>query len=372
VLRDKLDYRPAISNAFSHAISIGPLASKAPSVKKSAFPALPNEENTPRVRAFLRKYAYEQRNTTKTYLSSLGPYLPMLKQQARDNGLPEEMSYLVMLESGSDPEARSPANALGMWQFMPATARSYGLRVDRWVDERLDPTKSTRAAMLYLKDLYGMFGCWRLAISGYNSGENKLNQVLCQEDAQEYHEICSSRRLKRETKEFFPKFLALTIIAKDPSKYGFSPIPENQQEEKYEQVSIRGSYSLETLAKAAGVHPERLAQLNPSLVRGMTPPEGAPHSLRLPIGTRGNLLTKLDRVPEEKAKTHLTHIVTRGDNVLRILKRYKVSKTQLAKANPDLNLRRKLPQGTRIVVPLEKAPDKNQALTGRMSKAINN
>jgi len=369
VLKGKLDYRPEISNAFSHAIAIGPFGRKTDVVKKAAFPPLPNEENTPRVRAFIRKYAYEDRSTTKAYLSSLGPYLPMLKKQARDNGLPEEVSYLVMLESGSDPEARSPANALGMWQFMPATARSYGLRVDRWVDERLDPAKSTKAAMIYLKDLYGTFGCWRLAISAYNSGENKLNRVLCQEDAQEYHEICSSPSLKRETKEFFPKFLALTTIAKNREKYGFAPIPEIHQDEKTEQVSIRGSYSLETLATAAGTDEDSLARLNPSLVRGMTPPQGAPHSLRLPVGTRSILLSNLDKMPEDKAKTHVTHVVTRGDNVLRILKRYKVSKTQLAKANPDLNLRRKLPQGAKIVVPLEKTPNKKQASTGRISKA---
>lgn len=370
VLKTKLDYRPEISNAFSHAISIGPFGRKTDAVKKTAFPPLPNEENTPRVRTFIRKYAYDDRNTTKAYLSSLGPYLPMLKKQARDNGLPEEVSYLVMLESGSDPEARSPANALGMWQFMPATARSYGLRVDRWVDERLDPAKSTRAAMIYLKDLYGTFGCWRLAISAYNSGENKLNRVLCQEDAQEYHEICSSPSLKRETKEFFPKFLALTTIAKNPAKYGFAPLAETHPEEKSEQVSIRGSYSLESLAKAAGIPQDRLVRLNPSLVRGMTPPEGAPHSLRLPMGTRSILLSNLEKMPEDKAKAHVTHVVTRGDNVTRILKRYRVNKAQLAKANPDLNLKRKLPQGTKIVVPLEKTPDKKQASTGRISKAI--
>ena len=109
----------------------------------------------------------------------------MAKTIAAQSGVPEDIAYLFMLESGANTQARSPANALGMWQFMPATARSYGLRVDSWVDERLDPARSTEAAMLYLKDLYGMFGCWRLALSAYNSGENKLNRVLCQEDAAE-------------------------------------------------------------------------------------------------------------------------------------------------------------------------------------------
>lgn len=131
--------------------------------KPSKFPPIPFDEDGPRVRRFIRDYAYKNRETMKRYLARAEAYLPMVTNAAQEHGLPEEVSYLFMLESGADPEARSPANALGMWQFMPATARSYGLRVDSWVDERLDPEKSTHAAMLYLKDLYGMFGCWRLA-----------------------------------------------------------------------------------------------------------------------------------------------------------------------------------------------------------------
>jgi membrane-bound lytic murein transglycosylase D len=370
VLKDRFDYRPAIANAFSHAIAIAPFSRKNASLKKEQFPPIPREENTPRVRAFIRKYAYDQRDTTRAYLATLEPYLPMLKKEARDNGLPEEISYLVMLESGADPEARSPANALGMWQFMPATARSYGLRVDKWVDERLDPQKSTRAAMRYLKDLYGQFGCWRLAISAYNSGENKLNKVLRQEDAEEYYEISSSPRLKRETKEFFPKFLALATIAKNPAKYGFPPLAEYKPDEKWEQISIRGAYRLETLARAAGVRHEELAQLNPALIRGITPADGPPYSLRVPLGKRTILLSNLDKTPEETGATHVTHVVTRGENLLKILRKYRVSKAQLVKANPDLNLNRRLRQGIKIVVPLEKGVKKSPVRTSSLSKTL--
>ena len=211
---------------------LSPLTDNNPAPKKkkkvaapsSKYPAIPFDEDGPRVRRFIRDYAYKHRETMKRYLARAEDYLPMVTSVAAEHGLPQDVSYLFMLESGANPEARSPANALGMWQFMPATARSYGLRVDSWVDERLDPERSTRAAMLYLKDLYGMFGCWRLAFSAYNSGENKLNRVLCQEDADEYEEICSSRRLKKETREFWPKFQAIAQIAKNPKKYGFQPI----------------------------------------------------------------------------------------------------------------------------------------------------
>lgn len=369
-IRENLDYRPAVANAFSRMISLGSSEKSTSTPKSASFPPIPSEENTPRVRSFIRHYAYENRETMKNYLGMVEKHLPMLKASARANGLPEELSYLVMLESGADPEARSPANALGMWQFMPATARSYGLRVDSWVDERLDPIKSTQAAMMYLKDLYGMFGCWRLALSAYNSGENKLNKVLCQEDAQEYDEICSSRRLKRETREFFPKFLAMAVIAKNAQKYGLPSPSEAQPQEKHEIVPIEASYSLEAIARCIDEPHERMQELNPALIRGMTPSDGAPYSVRVPVGKRQLLVRKLDDLPEEASKVHVTHIVNKGDNLSQILKRYRVNKTQLAELNPDVNLNRKLRQGAKLVVPVNKSKEYRTARVKRYSKAL--
>jgi membrane-bound lytic murein transglycosylase D len=369
VLKENLDYRPAVANAFSRAISLGSSEKKIPSSKLAAYPPIPSEENTPRVRSFIRHYAYERRETMKNYLAMVEKHLPMLKAAARENGLPEEISYLVMLESGADPEARSPANALGMWQFMPATARSYGLRVDSWVDERLDPMKSTKAAMMYLKDLYGMFGCWRLALSAYNSGENKLNKVLCQEDAQEYDEICSSRRLKKETREFFPRFLAMAVIAKNPTKYGFPGLQEMRPEEKHELVPVEGSHALETLARSISEPLSRVQALNPALLRGITPSDGSPYSIRVPVGKKEVLVKRLEHLPEEPPKIHVTHVVNKGDNVSRILKRYQINKVQLAELNPDVNLNRKLRHGSRLVVPVHKAKDQRSLKPKRLSRA---
>ena len=167
----------------------------------------------------------------RKYLARAVNYLPMVHEVAREHGLPEDIGYLFMLESGANPEARSPANALGMWQFMPATARSYGLRVDRWVDERLDPRRSTEAAMLYLKDLYGMFGCWRLALSAYNSGENKLNKVLCAEDASEYDEICSSRKTQTRDTRVFPALPGHGINRKERPEIRFLAVETQEAPE---------------------------------------------------------------------------------------------------------------------------------------------
>ncbi len=214
VVKKSLDPKPFLTNSICKAIFSSDSPKCAPKAGNGAFPVVPLDETSPTVKNFVREYAYGQRETMKRYLAQADQYLPMVKSLIRKNGLPEDLAYLFLLESGANPEARSPANALGMWQFMPATARSYGLRVDSWVDERLDPRRSTQAAITYLKDLYGMFGCWRLALSAYNSGENKMNKVLCQEDANEYDEICSSRHLKEKRVNLSHAFKQLPTLPK--------------------------------------------------------------------------------------------------------------------------------------------------------------
>ncbi|MEW6348051.1 MAG: transglycosylase SLT domain-containing protein [Thermodesulfobacteriota bacterium] len=343
--------------------------------KKPSYPPVPISADDRKTRDFIRRYAYEDRNTMKQYMARAEHLLPMVKAVAVENGVPEDLAYLFMLESGANPEARSRANALGMWQFMPATARSYGLRVDSWVDERLDPARSTEAAMLYLKDLYGMFGCWRLALSAYNSGENKLNRVLCQEDAAEYEEICNSKRLRPETKEFFPKFQAIAIIAKSPERYGFAPLLQKPHERNSETIQVDQSYSLTTLANLIGTDEEELGKLNPALHRGMTPRTGPSFALKVPVGTRQALRAGLRKTPSEKPSGDKVHVVAHGDTIHKIMKRYHVSRAELANLNPDVNLNpppqrnrrvRPLPKGVRLVVPappkvpVRRGPDKRK------------
>ncbi len=355
------------SAAVKRIISPGKSNNPAPAI--ASYPAIPIYEDGARVRRFIREYAYQDRPTIKKYLGRAEEHLPMVKAVAKEHGLPEDVAYLFVLESGADREARSPANAVGMWQFMPATARSYGLRVDSWVDERLDPEKSTKAAMLYLKDLYGMFGCWRLALSAYNSGENKLNKVLCKEDADEYEEICSSRHLRRETREFWPRFQAIAQIAKSPEKYGFSVMNERAYQPDYEVVTVERSYSLATLASIVGMPVEKLESINPALLRGMTPAEGPQYSLKVPLGSKAMLVTNLKSAPTDLPQGgHVVHVVKKRDNLKQILGRYKVTKTELVSFNPDVNFHRRLRLGDRIVVPVKaKASKKASASTKQVS-----
>ncbi len=349
------------------------------SKKKAPYPEIPIKSSDEKTREFIRLYAYKQREATKQYLARAERLLPMAKTIAAQSGVPEDIAYLFMLESGANTQARSPANALGMWQFMPATARSYGLRVDSWVDERLDPARSTEAAMLYLKDLYGMFGCWRLALSAYNSGENKLNRVLCQEDAAEYEDICNSKRLRRETKEFFPRFQAIATIAKNPEKYGFSPLRHRTYEKGFDSIHVDHSYSLKTVAGLLCIDHQRLVELNPALHRGMTPGTGQGYALKVPGGMKQKLLTRLSNTPSEKPTGYKVHVVTKGDTVPALMRRYNVSRAMLAKLNPDVNLgsgskgrssrtkraEPRLPKGVQLVVPVSGKP------TGRPPRVKN-
>ncbi len=355
LVKNNLNPQPLVANAISKAMCLGSncLMTSLPA-KKNSFPPIPLDEDSPAVKKFIREYAYGQRGTMKQYLAQAEQYLPMVRSLARENGVPEDIAYLFLLESGANPEARSPANALGMWQFMPATARNYGLRVDSWVDERLDPRKSTQAALLYLKDLYGNFGCWRLALSAYNSGENKLNNVMCQENAGEYDDICDSRRLKRETREFVPRFQAIAHIAKNADRYGFrQPDLKKYDEPQIALVSVDKSFTLDRIATSAGIPREELAELNPALVRNSTPPD-AGYSVRVPLSKKNTVIASLKKLPEERSRNHVVHVIKKGDTVATLVKRYGVKKHRLAGVNPDVNFRKRLKLGSRIVIPVEK------------------
>jgi membrane-bound lytic murein transglycosylase D len=318
---------------------------------EETFPPIPLDTDGPRVRRFIRHYSKDDRMTIESYMAKAQKYMPMVKSVAKEHGLPEDIAYLFLLESGANPQARSGSNALGMWQFMPATARSYGLKVDSWVDERLDPNKSTRAAMMYLKDLYGMFGCWKLALSAYNSGENKMNRVLCQEDADKYEQVCSSRKLKRETREFWPRFRAIAHIAKNPHKFGFRPMGQAIQEPETSIVKLKGGYSIERLAKASGIPKGLLSDLNPSLLRGVTPPGDEPYELVAPRVAARILESRLAAIPRINTSRHIVHVVNRGDSVWGITRKYRITKDQLAGLNPDINLSKTLRAGVKLVVP---------------------
>jgi membrane-bound lytic murein transglycosylase D len=301
------------------------------------------------VQYFLDRFTRERREVVDKWFGRAGRYLEMIRDTLRDRGLPEDLAFVAMIESGFNPVAVSRAGAKGLWQFMAGTARRYGLRVDQWVDERFDPEKSTLAAAAYLRDLYAQFGSWSLAQAAYNAGERTVERAIRVVGSTDFWALARSSSLRQETKEFVPQIHAATVIGQDPSRYGFDV---TGQLPDVEFVSIPPGTSLTTIAIAAGVSTEALRTLNPVLVKGVTPP-GAPYRLRVPAGTSAAIQAALatgkpvpDRHPQVKSQVH---VVRSGDTVRSIARRYGVSAADVLRWN-NLAANHILRPGERLVI----------------------
>jgi len=262
-----------------------------------------------------------------TWLARSGRYIPLMRPILRSYGLPEDLVYLALIESGFNCQARSRAQAVGPWQFIKSTARRYDLKIDHFVDERRDPVKSTHAAARYLKDLHDEFDSWYLAAAAYNGGERRVRTALKQLKADNFWDIAkpSKRRyyLKRETRNYVPKMIAAAIIAKDPEGYGFGDVVY-EEPLAFETVSLDRSIDLRLLAKEVGATYAALKELNPELRHPATPPGQDHYRLRLPPGSPTDFLAHLDRLEAEPIKAYLTYRLKKGENPYIIAQRYKV------------------------------------------------
>lgn len=237
-------------------------------------------DDHPKVRKKLEGYLTgEHRVGVEQLLGRSGRYVEMVQGVLRDHGLPEDLFATVMIESGFNPAAVSRAGAKGLWQFMATTARRYGLRVDRWVDERLDPEKSTRAAARYLRDLYAMFGSWPLVHAAYNAGEGRVSRAMQTLRTSDFWELARGALLADETKNFVVAVQAAALIFREPERYGFSLAPEVSP--RYRTIEVPPGTSLARLAVRAGVGPDVLHELNPELRLGQTPPDQV-HRVKVP------------------------------------------------------------------------------------------
>ena len=274
-------------------------------------------------------------------------HLPMMRRIFREKGLPEDLLNLAFIESAVNPWATSRAKAAGIWQFMPSTGRRYGMRSSFWLDERRDPEKSTRGAAEYLKRLYDMFGDWPLALAAYNAGEGKIQAAIKRQRTRDYWRL----RLPRETRYFVPAFMAMTIIAREPERYGFSPPPDAPPE--VDVVSLDHPTDLKTIAEAAATTPEEIRELNPELIRWATPPDMAQYAVRIPAGRRDEFLEALERIPPEERITWIRHTIRKGETPASIASRYGVDLRTVL----DLNGLRKRhaslkPGGTLLIPPI--------------------
>jgi membrane-bound lytic murein transglycosylase D len=287
------------------------------------------------VRFFLDRFQTGYRRAVvESWLARSGRYLPMILDVFQQKGLPEELVFTAMIESGFNPVAVSHAGAKGLWQFMAPTARLYGLRVDRWLDERLDPEKSTVAAANYLRDLYTVFGSWDLAQAAYNAGEVRVQQAIQRTGSRDFWRLHRSPLLLEETKNFVPAIHAATLIGRQPERYGFTVVPEEPL--RYEQVTAPKGSRLARLAVLSGVPLRDLESLNPELRQKQTPPD-ATYELKVPLGTAGTvqMALQLDAAPRKIAPAPLAgvHVVKTGDTLWRIARQYGVTAIQLARWN---------------------------------------
>jgi len=254
------------------------------------------------VQRHIRFFNTSIRNRFEQWLVRLSRYRPLVDEIFSEFDLPSDLVYLSLVESGFNPHAYSRARATGPWQFMKGTAKIYGLRIDRYVDERRDPIKSTIAAARYLRDLYDLFGTWPLAMAAYNAGEGKVMRALRKAQAKSFSEISKTRLIRRETKEYVPRFMAATIIAKNADRYGFSQ--ESSEIHEFEEVVVTRPLHFHAIANATGVPYEELRLLNPELRRDATPPGDKAYLLKVPVGTKTKVEELLDRVPTYKFPRH--------------------------------------------------------------------
>ena len=262
------------------------------------------------VESFIRYFQTNGRKHFEKWLGRSKDYMVMLQSILKENGVPEDLSYIALIESGLNPTVRSHANAVGMWQFIKGTATRYGLRVDWWIDERMDPEKATHAAAKYFKNLYGMFDSWYLAAASYNAGEGRVSRAIKRHGTEDFWELAAlkKRSLHRETREYVPKYLAALTIAKDPESYGFTPVAFNE-EMMYDKVRVSQATDLSLIADAAGTSVEEIRRLNPELLRWFTPPNYPNYMVKIPAGRTEMYAENMSKVPAAKRIAFLQHKV---------------------------------------------------------------
>lgn len=282
------------------------------------------------------------------YAARAGRYAPVLSKILNDQGLPRDLIYLAMAESGFTNNARSWAKAVGPWQFMPYTGKRFGLDVEFFLDERRDPLKATVAASMYLRDLYEMFDSWELAMSGYNAGEGKMRRAIRRYRTKNFWKIRKGRYLKPETKNYVPKIMALAIIGKNLNTFGFNNI-EFHKSLDFEEINVPANTDLYNVASVLGTTFEEIKKYNPELIRWQTPPGGSGYVLRLPVGMKSKWTAIADK-SVVIAKDYKVYQLRGYASLHQVARKFKVPAKVLSQLN-DIAIGKKLFPKTAIYLP---------------------
>ncbi len=293
---------------------------------------IPLEENK-FVNAEIKNFQTKERKYFEEGYRRSGYYREMIVEELKKSGLPEQLSWIPLIESWFKVRALSRARALGLWQFISSTGYRFGLKRDRWIDERMDPLKSTRAAIQYLKELHSFFGDWTTAIAAYNCGEFKVQNTIRNQRLKYLDNFWDLYvMLPLETARFVPRFIAALLIINNPEKYGFN-LPQPYPPLKYETVTINRPVKLSSLSKSMGLNPEELALLNPELRYDATP--DYEYTLKVPIGYSQQAMAAIDSIlrwiPPEAS--YVIHYVRRGETLSGIAKHYRTSVSAIARLN---------------------------------------
>lgn len=309
---------------------------------ESDIAGLPEEMNK-NVQEWISYFQTNGRQHMQRYLSRSSKYLEEMKGILRSHGLPGDLVYVALIESGFNAKAHSHASAVGYWQFIRSTAKSYDLEVSYYVDERRDFVKSTQAASKYLKALYNLFGSWYLAIASYNAGENKIKRLVMKHYTRNFWDLVEKGVLPKETTNYVPKFLAARLIAKHPEKYGFVDVPYEAPLD-YIEIPSSKSVSLKTLAQQLGLNYTEIQSLNPAYKRGIIPvKKGGPAMVRVPSTlARDRVVAAIERSSQKVVlnrayaavdKEHEKYKIRNGDTLSTIAERFKVSLSSLLREN---------------------------------------
>ncbi len=313
------------------------------------------------VKYYIQWFSTEKKKVFGNWLKRSRHYVPIIREILKDQGMPEDLVYLAMIESGFNPKAYSHAKASGPWQFIYATGGRYGLKVNYWVDERRDPEKSTVAAAKYLRDLFNQFGCWYLAAAGYNAGEKRVERAIEKHNTNDFWELSNYNALPRETRAYIPQLIAAAVIAKDPEKYGFGSITYDAPI-KFEFVRVPRATPLSAIAKSASMDLADVRSINPEIMRGITPPNMDDYRIKLPQGTNihsfnGKLQVAMSH--ERQVKDVVSYKVKKKDTLASIAKKYRLHHDDLYLVNESEG-ELKIKPGMIINLPRFTAPSKGR------------
>lgn len=350
-----------------------PVDGSVPAAENDLTNAAPGIEGVPhefnaQVQKWLDYFTGRGRHHMERYLARSTRYMPLMTEILRKHGLPEDLIYIALIESGFSPTAHSHANAVGYWQFIRGTGLRYNLHIDSLVDERRDFAYATEAAAGYYKTLYGLFGSWYLAIASYNTGENRVKRAVNRHRTRDFWELARKRALPRETVNYVPKYLAARMIGKDPKKYGFDNV-EYQEPLAYEEITVDQPVNLKTLAEQMNMEYQDLVLLNPSFTKGFAPLyRDNQLTLRVPKGmtevAQNSILPSVasaEELAQASRAGYVWYRIRRGDTLSTIARRYRTSVSRIRDLN---NLR-----GSRIIAGRSlKVPESGYRYTERRSQ----